>query len=60
MIPRAPWFQLRLERKDSLIVCREVREMEISSSRDKSEGLEKPEVLLIVDSFFLRPMTERK
>ena len=53
----APWFQFKLESRESLIVSRELIEMDSSSSRDKSEGLEKPVVLSMLDSFFLLLMT---
>ena len=56
----APWFQFRLESRESLIVSREVIEMDSSSSRDKSEGFEKPVELSMLVSFFLLLMTESK
>ena len=59
-IPMAPWFQFKLESKESLIVSREEIEMDSSSSRDKSEGLEKPDELSMLFSFFLLLMTESK
>ena len=59
-IPMAPWFQVKLESRESLIVSREEIEMDSSSSRDKSEGLEKPDELSMLFSFFLLLMTESK
>ena len=56
----APWFQFKLESRESLIDSREVIEMDSSSSRDKSEGLENPVELSMLVSFFFRLMTESK
>ena len=59
-IPMAPWFQFKLESSELLIDSREEIEMDSSSSRDKSEGLEKPDELSMLVSFFLLLMTESK
>ena len=56
----APWFQFKLDSRESLIVSREVIEMDSISTRDKSEGLEKPVELSMLVSFFLLLMTESK
>ncbi len=58
--PMAPWFQFKLESSELLIDSREEIEMDSSSSRDKSEGLEKPDELSMLVSFFLLLMTESK
>jgi len=56
----APWFQFKLESRESLIDSREVIEMDSSSSRDRSVGFENPVELSMLVSFFLRLMTESK
>ena len=43
----------------SLIDSKESSEIDWSSSRERSVGLEKPVVLFIVDSFFFRAIAER-
>ena len=56
----ASWFQFKLDSRELLIVSMEEIEMDSSSSRDKSEGLEKPVELSLLASFFLLLMAESK